>query len=379
MNARLNSSVSSDSVTHPLGEALPPPGRSLEIVPGVRWVRIGMPFALDHINLWLIRDRLDGPDGPQDGWTVVDTCSWSPEAMAQWEQVFAEELEGLPVLRVIVTHHHPDHVGLADWMCRRWCRPGHETLLWMNPLEHQHAALAIRGHSVFAGDEAARFYAQHGLTDPDALAELRARVDYYPTHVPALPRGFQRLSGGMSLRIGSHEWLCLTGYGHSPEHIALHCPALGLLISGDMVLPKFVAFIGVVDMEPEADPFTQYEQSLEELRQLPADTLVLPSHGTPFFGLHTRIEQMESRHQRRLQEAFEVCQTGPQSAHDVMRQLMKPPRDMDQTLSSMSEALAYLHQLRARGAVRRRLGKDGIWRFEAETGVADAPPALPTH
>jgi glyoxylase-like metal-dependent hydrolase (beta-lactamase superfamily II) len=375
----MNSPVSSVPISHPLGDVLPSPGRSLEVAPGVRWVRIGMPFALDHINLWLIRDRIEGVDGPQEGWTVIDTCSWSPEAMAQWEQVFVGELEGLPVLRVIVTHHHPDHVGLADWMCRRWSRPGHETLLWMNALEHHHATLAIQGQSVFAGEAAARFYARHGLVDPEALAKVRDRVDYFPTHVPALPRSFQRLSGGMALRMGPNDWHCLTGYGHSPEHIALHCPALGVLISGDMVLPKFVAFIGVVDMEPEADPFTDYAQSLRSLRSLPADTLVLPSHGTPFFGLHTRIGQMKDRHRRRLHEALEVCKRGLCSAHDVMRQLMKPPRDMDQTLSSMSEALAYLHQLRARGAVRRRLCDDGVWRFEADAHVSEAPSDPPAH
>jgi glyoxylase-like metal-dependent hydrolase (beta-lactamase superfamily II) len=223
---------------------------------------------------------------------------------------------------------------------------------------------------VFAGREAADFYALHGLTDSASLAQVRDRSDYYTRHVPRVPRTFHRLSDGQVLRIGADEWHCIAGYGHSPEHMALHCPKRGILISGDTVLPKFVAFVGVVDMEPESDPFTQYGESLQRLRVLPADTLVLPSHGTPFLGLHTRIDEMQQRHSRRLDDTLLACLGGAKSAYDVMTLLMKPPRDMDQTLSSMSEALAYLHQLRSRHQVRRLLGGDGIYRFEALPGAA---------
>ena len=102
---------------YPLGDALPEPGRALEVAPGVKWLRMSLPFVLNHINLWLLRDEMDGPEGRVQGWSVVDCCINVPEARAQWEQIFENELDGLPILRVIVTHMHPDHIGLADWLC----------------------------------------------------------------------------------------------------------------------------------------------------------------------------------------------------------------------------------------------------------------------
>lgn len=352
-------------ISHPFGSTLPLPGESIEVAPGVRWIRMAMPFALDHINLWLLRDRLEGEHGIEEGWTIIDCCSTTDQAKTWWEQIFATQLEGLPILRVIVTHHHADHAGLADWICQRWSRPHRRTMLWMNPLEHHHAMLATKEHSVFAGDAPAEFYARHGLTDAATLRQIRERLDYYTRFVPSLPRAYVRLVDGMRLRIGGHDWICISGHGHSPDHIALHCPDLQLLISGDMVLPKWTAFIGVVDIEPESDPFTLYFESLRKFGHLPAETLVLPSHGTPFVGLHPRIEQMQDRHQRHLTDALTACRQSARSAFEIMKLLSTKQQDLDQTLCSMSEAIAHLHQLRSQGLVQRVTGDDGEYRFQA--------------
>src|SRR4029453_3348539 len=161
-------------LTYPLGDALPAPGRTLEMAPGVRWVRMQLPFALDHINLWLLRDEIDG----RDGWTIVDCGITNDATRAAWEQVFAEDLCGLPVLRVIVTHMHPDHIGLAHWLTERW-----GVRLWISATDWNAARMASTSTTGFGGASAAAFMVSHGLTDPAAVEKIKARSNYYASMV----------------------------------------------------------------------------------------------------------------------------------------------------------------------------------------------------
>jgi glyoxylase-like metal-dependent hydrolase (beta-lactamase superfamily II) len=343
---------------YPHGETLPRTGAALEVAPGVKWLRMGLPFALDHINLWLLRDRREAPEGSQEGWAIVDCGIASEPTREAWEQVFATQLDGLPVLRVIVTHMHPDHVGLADWLTGRW-----QCDVWMSATDYHAARLATQSTTGFGGDSAAAHFARHGLEDPEALSKVRRRSNYYASMVPAVPPRFHRLMDGQRLRIGAHEWQCHAGYGHAPEHIALHCGALGLLISGDMVLPRISTNVSVIDLEPEANPLALYLASIERLRALPADTLVLPSHGRPFTGLHTRIDQLQAHHAERFAEVMSACAEAPKTAAELLPVLFKRKLDLHQTSFAMGEAIAHLHALWLQGRLQRRLGDDGVLRF----------------
>ena len=346
---------------YPLGETLPALGELIEIAPGVNWLRMGLPFALDHINLWLLRDQLDG----REGWTIVDCGIASDPTRAAWEQIFAKHLQGLPVLRVIVTHFHPDHMGLADWLCERWqCR------LWMSATDYHLAKLASGSTVGMGGTAAADFFGSHGLTDPEALEMIRARSSYYPSMVPAVPASYRRLIDGMVVNIGGHAWHCIAGYGHAPEHMSLHCPSLGLLISGDMVLPRISTNVSVVDVEPEADPLTAYLDSLERMAPLPENTLVLPSHGKPFRGLRQRVAQLRDHHADRLAEVLAACQAQPSHGADLLAVLFKRKLDLHQTTFAMGESIAHLHALWQAGRLVRRLDSDGIYRFSAENSAA---------
>lgn len=349
------------ALRYPLGDTLPDPGRSLELAPGVRWLRMPLPFVLDHINLWLLRDELDG----RAGWTVVDCGVDSASTRAAWEQVFERELQGLPVLRVIVTHMHPDHIGLAHWLTSRWSGPGRECRLWISTGDWNAACNAARGGTGPAGEEAAVFYALHGLADPEALQRVRSQRSDYAALVPAVPSRHRRLMDAQGLRIGGRDWTCHAGHGHAPEHIALHCPALGVLIAGDMVLPRISTNISVYGHEPEGDPLALYLASLARMRALPPDVLVLPSHGKPFVGLHERIAQLEAHHAERLAEVARACAQAPLSALDLLPGLFRRPLDASQMPFALGEAVAHAHCLWGRGVLGPIDGTDGIRRWVA--------------
>jgi glyoxylase-like metal-dependent hydrolase (beta-lactamase superfamily II) len=347
---------------YPLGDAMPGQAETMVVVrgdasgltPAVKWIRMALPFALDHINLWLLRDEVDG----RAGWTVVDCCICRDEAKAQWERIFETQLDGLPILRVVVTHMHPDHIGLAHWLCERWGAP-----LWISATDFSTARMASQIASAFGGEGAANFFASHGLTDPESVARIRSRASYYPSMVPEVPRSYRRMQDGDKLRIGGRDWRCISGYGHAPEHIALHCEALGVLISGDMLLPRISTNVSVYDVEPESNPLRLFLESIDKFAHLAPDTLTLPSHGKPFRGLHERIRQLHQHHRDRLAEVEHACAAGPQSAADVLPVLFKRKLDLHQTTFAMGESVAHLHALWFGGKLRRQRGEDGIFRF----------------
>jgi glyoxylase-like metal-dependent hydrolase (beta-lactamase superfamily II) len=319
---------------------------------------MGLPFALDHINLWLLRDE----DGGEPGWTIVDSGIDDAATRAAWENIFATRLDGLPVLRVVVTHMHPDHIGCAHWLCERW-----KVRLWISATDFGVARLASTASAGFGGPVSADFMARHGLAaDPDAVSKVGARVNYYRNLVPAVPQSFRRLLGGADVAIGTADarsaWRCHVGYGHAPEHIALHSDARGVLISGDMVLPRISTNVSVTDVEPESDPLTLYLDSIERMRVIPADVLVLPSHGRPFKGLHTRIDQLQAHHAERFAEVLEACARAPQTAFELVPVLFKRKLDLHQMTFAMGESIAHCHALWLAGKLERR-ADDGIYRF----------------
>jgi glyoxylase-like metal-dependent hydrolase (beta-lactamase superfamily II) len=353
---------------YPFGDTLPQQGSAMEVAPGVKWIRMGLPFALDHINLWLLRDEFDDVGRPGEkiqGWSIVDCCISRAESREQWEQVFATQLEGLPVLRVIVTHMHPDHIGNAHWLCERWTSPTHLCRLWISATDYLSARLSSTSTTAFGGKAAAAFFASHGLNDPDSVQQITARTGYYAGMVPDVPSSYNRMMDGGIVHIGGRRWRCISGYGHAPEHIALHCAEIGVLISGDMVLPRISTNVSVYDLEPEADSLRLFLDSIDKFLSLDDSTLTLPSHGKPFRGLHTRIRQLHDHHRDRLAEVLEACKGKPCCGADILPVMFKRPLDLHQTTFAMGEAVAHLHLLWLDGRLKRELCGDGIYRFSA--------------
>ena len=356
------SSASSDApLNYPLGEQLPPSGTVAEVAPGIFWLRMGLPFALNHINLWLLRDRLPHPTQTglmQEGWTVVDCGIDNPATREAWLQVEQQALQGLPILRVLVTHMHPDHMGLAHWLCERWQAP-----LWMSTSEYQSAMLASHGLSNFGGEATVAFFAAHGWHQAEELTAVRSRTTYYPSMVPRIPPTYVRLMAGMPVAIGERVWQCISGFGHSPEHMALHDAQNQLLISGDMLLPSISTNISVYAMEPDGNPLQLFLDSLGNMAHLSDDTLVLPSHGRPFKGASARMAQLRAHHQERLSELLVACTGQARCAHELLPVLFKRALDVHQTTFAMGEAVAHLNLLWLSGQLHRHRGADGIQRF----------------
>ena len=343
---------------------MPALGTWTTLRPGIHWVRMPLPFALDHINLWVLDDEIDG----HRGYTTIDCGIASDPTREAWEQLFDSVFAGQPLLRVICTHFHPDHLGLAYWLTaggerQRWTAP-----LWISATEYAYGRFMSMGADQTTGSDAARHFARNGLSDPDALAKVQARGSgHYPKLVPAVPASFRRLQDGDEIAIGpAHAkriFRAIVGFGHAPEHMSLYCESEKLLISGDMVLPRISTNVSVFDLEPDGNPLPRYLHSLERLLVLPADTLVLPSHGKPFTGLHVRIGQQHAHHAERLAEVHAACAT-PQTAATIVPVLFKRALDLHQMTFALGEALAHLHALWYDGKVERRLD-EGVYRFTA--------------
>lgn len=352
-------------LAYPWAEA-PAPGTIITLRPGVHWLRMRLPFALDHINLWLLDDEIEVDGSVRRGWTVIDCGITSDETKAAWEKLFDTVFEGRPLLRVIATHFHPDHLGLAHWLARGGERERWRAPLWMSATEYAFGRFLSAGTNETAGEDAAAHFRRHGLSDPDALAKVRARGSgYYPKLVPSVPRSFHRIADGDEIAIGCagsrRVFRVIVGHGHAPEHVSLYCGQDKLLVSGDMVLPRISTNVSVFDLEPDANPLPRYLRSLDHYLMLPADTLVLPSHGKPFVGLHRRVAQQHAHHQARLAEVYDAC-AAPQTAADIVPVLFDRELDLHQTTFALGESLAHLHALWYEGRLVRRLEGD-VYRF----------------
>ncbi|GMV01937.1 MAG: MBL fold metallo-hydrolase [Burkholderiaceae bacterium] len=320
-------------------EGVPETGTAREIRPGVLWIRMPLPFALNHINLYALEDG--------DGWTIVDTGVRSEATAAAWQQLLGGALGGRPIRRVLVTHMHPDHVGMAGWLTRRF-----DARLWMTRLEYLTCRVLVADTGHEAPEDGVEFYRRAGWDDA-ALEQYRARFGAFGKGVYRLPDSYRRIVDGETLRIGGHDWSVVVGRGHSPEHACLHSPALKLLISGDQVLPRISSNVSVFPTEPDADPLGDWLHSLERIRRtLPDDVLVLPAHNEPFAGLHARLQALANGHRRGLDRLRRLL-AQPRRVVDLFGALFAREVRGDPHLLSMAagECIAHLNYLRARGEV----------------------------
>jgi glyoxylase-like metal-dependent hydrolase (beta-lactamase superfamily II) len=337
-------------LTYPFAEQ-PEGGRTVDVAPGVKWVRMPLPFALQWINLWLIAD------GP--GWALVDTGVATEVTREHWRRIFEEDLGGAPITKVICTHMHPDHVGLAGWITRKFDCP-----LYISRLEYVTCRMLVADTGREAPEDGVRFFRAAGW-DEDALDSYRVRFGGFGKAVSRLPDSFVRLSDGDSLRIGDRDWAIITGNGHSPEHVCLWQPDLKLLISGDQVLPRISSNVSVFPTEPSADPLSDWLSSCAKLKAaLPGDLLVLPAHNEPFYGLAERLQELIDGHERALARLLKRVHQQPRRAVDLFGALFARAIGPDLIGMATGESIAHMNCLITRGKVRGRARDDGVLIYE---------------
>ncbi len=335
--------------THGISYPQPEPpamGQAVTVAPGIVWLRMPLPFQLDHINVWLLEDG--------NGWTVVDAGIGLDETQRLWRGVLGAELHGRPVTRVVVGHFHPDHMGCAHWLAARF-----GVALWCPQAEWLAAQLAWQVDDL---DQRLAHYRRTGV-GPEMLAALRRRGHPYRQVVPSIAPEFCCLREGDTLAIGGREWRVLTLPGHSPEQLCLYAPGDDVLISGDQVLPVITTNISVVPAQPLENPLRLYLESLERFRSMLGDTLVLPSHGLPFRGLHARLDSLRLHHTERLARTADAL-AEPRTGADLLPILFERQLDIHQFGFAIGEALAHLHYLEWQGRAVRMVGADGIHRFQ---------------
>ena len=326
-------------------ETAPAPGTAVPVAPGIEWLCMPLPFALNHINLWLLADG--------DGYAAVDTGFAQDPIKDAWKSVLA----GRRLTRCIVTHCHPDHLGLAAWLERETGAP-----LWIAQGEYLAAHMMAEQIAGYAIPAMVEFFRRHGL-DQARMDALIARGNGYKRGVPEIPATYQRLFADRSLRIGDHDWRTIVGHGHAPEHMSLHCAELGVLISGDMLLPRISTNISVMASNPLGDPLGLFLESIDGFRALPEDTLVLPSHGRPFRGLHARVGQLHAHHAQRCELLVKACRGTPKTAAELIPVLFdREIPDPHQTMFAMGEAIAHLNHLEHAGSMQRIVA-NGLVRF----------------
>ncbi|HEX2544856.1 MAG TPA: MBL fold metallo-hydrolase [Ramlibacter sp.] len=329
------------SLSYPLGT--PAAGGFTEVAPGVLWIRLPLVGALGHINVWGLVE--------EGGWTLVDTGMATPETITAWEQLLARAPFDRPLQRVVVTHMHPDHVGMAGWFTRRF-----GVQLWMSRLEYMSCRVTASDTGKQAPEDALRFYRAAGW-DEAQLAAYRERFGRFGRFIHAMPDSYRRLQDGDTLRMAGSHWQVVGGNGHSPEHASLYCAERKLLISGDQVLPRISSNVSVHPMEPEANPMADWMASLAKMRiRVPADVLVLPSHNDCFHGLHARLEQLRSGQEEALARLREGLREARRVV-DVFPFLFRrhiAPADASLLGMATGESVACLNFLLARGEVVRR-------------------------
>ncbi|MET0545864.1 MAG: MBL fold metallo-hydrolase [Caulobacterales bacterium] len=336
-------------LTYPCGEA-PDANGAVEVAQGVFWLRRPLPFSLAWINVWLLEDG--------DGWTLVDTGIGDTPSKKAWDDAAASVLKGRPINRIICTHMHPDHIGCAGYLSRRYNAP-----LMMTPLEYITARMLVADTGRQAPKEGMDFYRAAGLDDA-ALELYRSRFGGFGSGVTPLPESYLRLSEGDELLIGRRTWRVVLGNGHSPEHACLWEPEGKLLISGDQILPRISSNVSVHPTEPEADPLLDWLDSCRKLRDfLPEDALVLPAHNEPFRGVHVRLDNLLSGHQKKLDRVWSRL-AEPKRVVDLYGAMFARDIGDDPHALAAGETLAHLHRLIGEGRVKRSVGHDGVWRYQ---------------
>lgn len=327
----------------------PAPGTSIEVSPAIHWIRMPLPFALDHINLWVLED-----DG---GVTLVDSGFASSATEDLWKTLFRSVFAGKSPGKLVCTHHHPDHMGLSGWLMQTY-----GIQMWTTQKEWDAYHVWSRMDQAQLLQTMQGFYRRGGVPDERQHSDLERRQSM-SSRERLEPTGFEKIEGGEDIEMGGQAWRVTIGTGHAPELAALYATRDGILISGDQVLPRISPNVSVMPFALDSNPLKDFLDSLSRFRQLPSDTLVLPSHKLPFYGLHDRIDTLTAHHADRLDDALGACKE-PITAAEATTVLFPRALNDHQYFFALGETLAHLNYLWLDGQVSRSEQDSGTFMFE---------------
>ncbi|RJF70496.1 MBL fold metallo-hydrolase [Rhodopseudomonas palustris] len=340
-------------------ESHPGPDQTVEIAPGVLWLRLKLPFRLNHVNIYLLADG--------GGWAMVDTGFGNDATIEAWETLFAGALKGFAISRVIVTHAHPDHVGMAGWIVQRFRCP-----FYMSQIEYLQGVYHQNRRTDERVVNSREFFQRHGMDEAITAQLLGRGQDYLKKTVP-LPAAYRRLSAGDDIQIGSRTFRIFTGAGHSPDQVMLYCAADKLFLSADQVLSKISPNVSVWAHEPDENALGSYLKSLAALAAaLPDDVLVLPGHGLPFYGVNIRMKQLADHHQERCDMIADACREAPKTSAELVPVVFhKHVLDAHQTGFAAGELIAHVNYMLAEGRLSLVHQGDGVLRFRASRRLSE--------
>jgi len=328
-------------------EVPPVEGHVTQVADGIGWLRLPLPMALDHVNVYVLDDG--------DGWTIVDTGFMSRRGETLWQMLLEGPLAAKPVTRVVATHHHPDHIGMAGWFQARGAELLTTRTAWLYT-----RMLCLDVQETYPAESVA-FYRAAGMPDDMLASRLRERPFNFSDMVAPLPLGFTRLQDGQTIRMGQRDWTVRLGHGHAPEQATFW--ANGIVLGADQLLPGISANIGVYPTEPDADPLTEWLASCAAFQPLAQDNhLILPGHKLPYTGLPLRLTQMTLNHAQALGRILDTLTT-PQTAHDIFPTLYRRDIAPAEYGLALVEAVAHMNCLLQRGLVSRVLDAGGrhLW------------------
>ena len=337
------------SLTFPF-PAPPAPGAVVEVAPGIRWLRLPLPYRLDHVNIYLIEN--------EGGWTAVDTGLGTDECKQAWEAALAGPLRGQGLKSLVVSHYHPDHVGLAGWLCER-----HDLEMTMPRPEYLHTLLLQFAPADYGEDVYRPFYQRHGLS-AEATEVVLSRGHEYLRRTTGVPASYHRIKHNDTLAIGERKFQVLTGGGHSLEQAMLYRPSERIFLAADQVIARISPNVSVHPMEASLNALGIYLASLRAIKASVApDVLVLPGHGLPFYGLHERVEELVAHHALRCGEIAASCKDAPLTVAEIVPFLFTRALDAHQTGFAFGEVLAHVNHMLVRGELRQETDAAGVDRY----------------
>jgi glyoxylase-like metal-dependent hydrolase (beta-lactamase superfamily II) len=336
----------------PISEPPPKPGEWLEIAAGVFWSRVALPFRLNHVNVYLIDDG--------DSWNVIDTGIANSHAEETWSRLLGGRMAGRPVSKVVITHHHPDHVGLASWLADKV-----DAEVVMSGTEYLLGLTYWLDSDAMKAEHYRAFYRTRGL-DAGVAESILDRSARYQSLTGPLPFSFRRVMHGDTLKLRSRALHVMTGGGHAPEQVMLYCPDARILFAADQIMLAITPNVSVSPRNPSGDVLGLFLSSLQRLAaEIDDNVLVLPGHHSPFRGLGARVREVAHHHDGRLAAIVRVCAQAPRSAADLLKILFRHPLDRGVMALAFGEACAHVNRLLEDGRITALLEADGVERYAA--------------